>query len=164
METETAAPEQVPARGSEPSRSWWSALWYWAPLVAWLAAIFYFSTDVMSSEHTSRFVEPLLRHLLPGVSPETVELLHKGVRKCGHLSEYALVSLLAFRGVRAGRPERFTWRWAAIAFGIAALYALTDEFHQTFVSSRTGNLGDAFVDMAGAAAALLVLARVRRER
>jgi VanZ family protein len=140
------------------------ALWYWAPLAVWLGAIFFFSTDALSSAHTSRFVEPLIRRLLPGASEGAVYAIHVAVRKCGHLTEYALLALLAFRGARGGRPEGFRPGWAATAFAVAAVYALVDEYHQTFVSSRTGNLGDAAIDMTGAAAALLFLAWARSVR
>ena len=149
----------MPARS--PS-SVWGALWYWAPLAVWLAAIFVFSTDVMSAAHTSRFVEPIIRRLLPSASYETVYAVHVAVRKCGHLTEYALLGLLAFRAVRFGRSEPFRARWAAAALAIAASYALVDEYHQTFVSSRTGNLGDAAIDVVGAGAALVALAWARR--
>jgi VanZ family protein len=140
----------------------WGALWYWAPLGDWLAAIFFFSTDAMSAAHTSRFVEPLIRSIVPNASPETVYAVHVAVRKCGHLTEYGLLALLAFRAVRRGRPEPFRARWAAAAFAIASSYAVVDEFHQTFVASRTGNAGDVLVDMVGVAAALVALAWVRR--
>jgi VanZ family protein len=163
MDTESTAPERIPASGSGSTDPWWGALWYWAPLAVWLGAIFYFSTDVLSSEHTSRFVEPAIRWLLPGASRETVEMFHIVVRKCGHLSEYAMVGLLAFRGVRAGRSVRFRARWAVAAFAIAAVYALTDEFHQTFVPSRTPSPVDVAIDTCGAALGLATrtLARSR---
>jgi VanZ family protein len=152
---EATSPEPVPAAPSPKLRG---ALWYWAPLAVWLAAIFFFSSDALSAAHTSRFVEPIIRRLLPGASYETVYAVHVAVRKCGHLLEYALLALLAFRAVRSGRPEPFEPRWAAAALAVAALYALVDEYHQTFVTSRTGNLGDAAIDVVGAGAALVALA------
>jgi len=152
-----------PARPARRVR-WWGALWYWAPLAVWLGAIFYFSTDVMSAGHTSRFLEPLIRRLLPGASEPVVSGLHVAVRKTAHVTEYALLSLLAFRAVRSGRVLRFRAGWAFAAFAVAAAYALLDEFHQTFTSSRTGNLHDAVIDMVGAASALVFLAAYSRRR
>lgn len=140
------------------------ALWYWAPLAVWLGAIFYFSTDAMSATHTGGFFEPLIRRLLPGASDATVEGLHVAVRKSAHVTEYALLALIALRAVRSGRAERFRASWALAAWAIAAGYALLDEYHQTFVSSRTGNLHDAVIDMTGAAAALVFLAKWRETR
>jgi VanZ family protein len=82
------------------------------------------------------------------------------------VTEYALLALLAYRAVRSGRPARWRASWGVRAFLIAAAYALVDEYHQTFVSSRTGDIGDALIDMVGAAASLVVLAwwRTRSER
>jgi VanZ family protein len=158
VRNEATAPEPVPAASPSKPRG---ALWYWAPLAVWLAAIFCFSTDAMSAAHTSRFVEPIVRAMLPGASYETIYGVHVAVRKCGHLAEYALLGLLAFRAVRSGRAEPFRPRWAVAALAIAAVYALVDEYHQTFVSSRTGNLGDAAIDVVGAGAALVALAWAR---
>lgn len=140
------------------------ALSYWGPLALWLAAIFYFSTDAMSAGHTSRFVEPIIRFFLPRASADTVYLLHIAVRKLGHVTEYGLLALLAFRAVRGAGRTGFRPQWAAGAWAVAALYALVDEFHQTFVSSRTGTASDALVDMVGAFAALVLLAWAMRRR
>jgi VanZ family protein len=137
---------------------------YWGPLVVWLAAIFYFSTDAMSAPRTSRFLGPLLQWLLPGASPETIYVAHVAVRKGGHVAEYALLALLAFRAVRAESAARFRASWALSAFAIAVGFAFVDEYHQTFVSTRTGNLGDVAIDAAGAALALLALAWAFAER
>ena len=53
------------------------------------------------------------------------------------------------------------WRlacWALVAlFGLAALYAVTDEFHQTFVPSRQGQIVDVFIDSLGAALGLFAV-------
>jgi VanZ family protein len=40
---------------------------------------------------------------------------------------------------------------------IVALYAASDEFHQSFVPTRTALVSDVFVDTAGGAAGLLAL-------
>jgi VanZ family protein len=117
----------------------------------------------MSAPRTSRFVEPLIRWILPDATAETVYALHVVVRKCGHLAEYALLALLAFRALRSGRAERFRSEWAGGALAIAVVYALVDEFHQSFVSTRSGNLGDVLVDAAGAVLALAALAWWRRK-
>ena len=48
------------------------------------------------------------------------------------------------------------------SFIFTALYACTDEFHQTFVPGRAGRIFDVGVDSAGAAAGLFILWLVRR--
>ena len=139
---------------------------YWSPLAVWLVAIFFFSTDAMSAGHTSRFVEPFVRWLHPHATYAAVEGVHVAVRKAGHVSEYGLLALLSYRAVRWGHHVSWRWSWGAVAWTIAVAYACTDEFHQTFVGSRTGTVHDVYVDAAGAACALLALAwwRLRRNR
>jgi VanZ family protein len=77
------------------------------------------------------------------------------LRKLGHVTGYALLTALwwwALRGVTA-RP-------LLIAVCIALAYACTDEFHQTFVSGRTGTPVDVGIDAIGMTiAALLIVLR-----
>jgi VanZ family protein len=131
--------------------------------------IFVMSTDMASASHTSRIIEPLLRMIHPDITPAGIDLGHLIVRKCGHLTEYAVLAILARRALAksAGRPG-WSWVIAGGAWAIAAGYAVTDEFHQAFVASRTSSPGDVLIDSLGAAAGLATLfllqlrGRVRR--
>ena len=81
-------------------------------------------------------------------------------RKCAHLTEYAVLALLFWRIWR--KPVRrelrpWNWRTAGAALLAAALYAGTDEFHQTFVPTREGCFRDVCIDTLGAAAGLMLL-------
>ena len=49
-----------------------SFLKYWLPLLIWLGVIFVGSTNVMSAEHTSRYIVPFLLWLKPGMSPKAI--------------------------------------------------------------------------------------------
>jgi VanZ family protein len=80
-------------------------------------------------------------------------------RKLIHFAEYALLCFLWWRPLATVTDPR---RAAVWAFAIASGYALTDEFHQTFVDGRHGNLIDWMIDSAGAAlVALKLRARAR---
>jgi VanZ family protein len=48
------------------------------------------------------------------------------------------------------------WRRAAVAFVPAMIFAAVDEFHQTFVPSRTGSVYDVLVDYSGAFLGILI--------
>src|ERR1043166_6368308 len=72
---------------------------YWGPVIAWILLIFLASGDVMSAEHTSRFLVPFLRWLDPGISVETLAEIHFCVRKAAHVTEYAILALLVARAV-----------------------------------------------------------------
>jgi len=130
-------------------RAWWPAL-------VWSSLIFLASTDALSSDNTSRVIVPALQWLIPSLSPDTVEFVHHLIRKAAHFVEYFIFFLLVYRGVRAGR-KGFHWSWGLIAWAIAALYSLSDEFHQIFVVSRGPSLWDSLIDSTGALVALLIL-------
>jgi VanZ family protein len=102
-----------------------------APL-AWMALIFYLSAQ-------------------PSVGPE----LPAWTRVPAHFTEYAVLAAL--------------WAWAlaphlgrralGAAAAIALLYAVTDEFHQSFVEGRDSDPLDVVADAAGIAVGVAVARR-----
>ena len=125
---------------------------YWLPVLAWMIFIFVGSTDLLSAAHTSRFIGPFLRWFAPDVTEATIASVQLIVRKCGHLTEYAILSALLYRASRS-----LTRRvHPAAAFLIAAIYAVLDEFHQAFVASRTGSPWDVLIDCTGALVGLAI--------
>jgi VanZ family protein len=135
---------------------------YWLPVVAWMIFIFIGSTDLLSAEHASRFIGPFLRWFAPEVSDATVGSIQLVVRKCAHLIEYAILAALLFRAFRQSQPR--VGRVLAISLVLAAVYAALDEFHQSYVASRTGSPWDVLIDCAGALAGLLIYWRMIRDR
>ena len=125
----------------------------WLPLIAWMALIFLGSTDHGSAGHTSGFIEPLLRWLMPTVSPEFIDHIHFLIRKCAHITEYAVLGGLALRAIAPRHSVSFAekrWRIAGTALAVAALYAASDEYHQSFVPSRGASVQDVTIDTCGA--------------
>lgn len=137
---------------------------YWLPLLVWLVVIFIDSTDLMSAEHTSRFIVPFLRWLKPDISPETLSSIHFMIRKFAHLSEYAILALLLLRvSLRVTNFKNKAILYASVWAG-CFIVAVSDEFHQTFVASRSASIVDVMIDSAGAALGLLVGAVLARRR
>ncbi len=134
----------------------WTRVRNWLPAIAWACLISTLSTDVFSSEHTSVFILPVLHWLFPHAGDESLELLHAAIRKSAHLTEYFLFSIFLLHGLR-GKDRGWKLRWAIWAVVIAAGYAALDEFHQSFVPSRTSSPWDALLDMVGASAGQIVL-------
>jgi VanZ family protein len=125
-----------------------------------MALIFSASSDPDSFGRSSRIIGPLLHWLFPQMPDDTVHLIVLLVRKCAHLTEYAVFALLLWRALRRpvkNDPRPWIWREARLALLIVALYAASDEFHQSFVATRTALVSDVFVDTAGGAAGLLAL-------
>ena len=128
-----------------------------------MALIFVCSTDLMSAEHTSRFLIPFLRWLDPNISGETLLQVHFYMRKAAHVSEYAVLAALLYRALVNTILKRRALLSAAIVLFVCSVYAMTDEFHQSFVPSRTSSARDVVIDSVGALFGLLVIHRFQRE-
>jgi VanZ family protein len=111
-----------------------STLGAWLPVIAWAAVIFAFSSVASLSTELG-----------------TLDTI---LRKLTHLAEYAILGALLARALR--RP--------AVAVALAALYAVTDEIHQTFVDGRVGAPLDVGIDTLGALAGVLAWERLARAR
>lgn len=75
------------------------------------------------------------------------------VSTLGHVTVYAVLAALvwwALPGVPGG------WR-SALAVAIAALYGVTDEWHQSFVPGRSPDVRDLLADTIGAVIAVLLI-------
>jgi VanZ family protein len=137
----------------------------WIAAILWLIVICIESTAYLSAHNTSRFLFPVL-HYLFGMDWEHFEPWHFFIRKSGHVFGYGLLCILLFRAWRETLPApgdpKWTWRWATIAVLGTALVASLDEWHQSFIPSRTGTPRDVLLDTcAGIGAQILVLLWVK---
>jgi len=122
---------------------------YWVPAILVALIISIFSTKSFASEHTGRIIIPFLHWLLPWASHRALQLMHFGVRKLAHVTEFGIFSITVFRGVRGGQTG---WRlgWAFTTLVIAAAFAGLDEWHQSFVPLREASPRDVAIDTCGA--------------
>jgi len=143
-------------------------LWRYGPVIVWAGAIFVFSSGLFSGSNTSSVLRPLVQWVYPDISDAALGLVHGLIRKAGHFVEYAILALLAARGFRTSSRDFLRNHWFAVSLTFVALYALSDEFHQSLVSSRTASIYDCLIDTAGGLAALFVVragtARVSKGR
>ena len=98
----------------------------WLPVVVWCAVIFAFSA---------------VPSLGTGLGGWDLVL-----RKLAHMAEYAILAALLLRA--CNRP--------AVVLVLGSLYAVSDEFHQTFVQGREGRARDVAIDVVGLVVGLLV--------
>lgn len=107
------------------------AISLWLPIVAWAALIFALSA-------------------IPSLSSGLGEWDYV-LRKCAHMTEYAVLAALLFRALERELPALL----ATVA------YAATDEFHQHFVPGRHASAVDVAIDTVGATIGLLAWSRLR---
>jgi len=77
--------------------------------------------------------------------------------KTAHFAGYALLGALALRALSDSIWKRCTTSNGLLAWCLGAVYAASDEFHQSFVPGRTPSVDDWFADALGAGAAVLVI-------
>lgn len=132
----------------------------WIAAILWLIVIVIESTTYLSASNTSRFLYPLL-HFLFGLNHARFEVWHHYMRKGGHVFGYGLLSILLFRAWRDTLPEpgnpKWTLRWTNIALLGTLLVASLDEWHQSYLPSRTGRWQDVVLDTSAGIAAQILL-------
>jgi VanZ family protein len=121
-----------------------------------MGCIFWMSTETFSSQNTFSLVERVLRFLFSEISSQEMSLIHALIRKSGHFIEYFILSLLLFRAFRGRSIGSWNWRWPLFAIILVVLWAASDEFHQSFVPTRTASVVDLLVDTAGGASGQFV--------
>ncbi len=127
-----------------------------------MALIFIFSTDWFAAPNTSSIFAPLLSWLIPGIAPATIEIIHGMARKLGHLTEYFILAQLLGHACKAQWPQQSNAKRCAATIIAATLYAASDEWHQSFVPSRSASAIDVAIDACGALCA--ALSRYRRAK
>ena len=138
----------------------------WLAAILWTLVIATESSDLFSSGHTSRYLLPLLTWLFGPLDPVRFEFWHGLARKTGHVFGYGVLCWLFFRAWRATRPslERWSAKWALPAWIATAAIASLDEWHQSYIPSRTGTVYDVLLDSSAAVAALALIYFWNRRR
>ena len=136
----------------------------YAPLAIWALLIFFASSSMLSGSNTAAVVRPILNWLFPHASEATLNFIHFIViRKGAHFTEYAVLALFAVRAFKSSSREWLRSRWFLVSLLLVVAYSLSDEFHQSFVSSRTASIYDCMIDSFGGLT-MLALVAVRNRR
>ena len=75
--------------------------------------------------------------------------MHGVIRKSAHFFVYFVLGFLLFRAFYGESLLRWNLRWAVYSVILVILIAMSDEFHQSFVASRTSSPVDVVIDSAG---------------
>lgn len=82
------------------------------------------------------------------------------LRKFAHIFEYFVLTLLIFPAVFKSKQNKKTALFLAAVFSL--LYAISDEYHQTFIFGRSGNITDVFIDSFGIFLAVFAAVALRK--
>jgi len=142
----------------------------WVPPVIIAISIFGFSSqNAEQSSGLSGKAATAIVHLagnshIVNVNAENeaqfIEDLQYPIRKCAHMSEYMIFTLSVVLALYVWNVKN---KWLYIlAFAVSVLFASTDEFHQLFVSGRSGRIADVLIDSVGSGIGLLIVWGVKR--
>ena len=99
---------------------------YWLPVLVWAGFIFYLSS---------------IPDLESGLKQDFI------LRKIAHILEYAILTFLFLRAL--AKESLSVKKIAVFSLFFSLFYALSDEYHQTFVFGREGSLKDVGIDSIG---------------
>jgi VanZ family protein len=153
----------VPTSSLRQAKIYW--ILYWLPVLLIMAVIYAlsdrpeFGRGGLLVMWAGRLLDgsPLLPWLLP-----FLQRLDPFASYIAHFVEYAILALALYWALSRTLP-RLQWKYLT-AWLIAVLYAISDEWHQSFVPGRTPSVQDVLVDAAGAATALAILYLWQRHR
>jgi len=135
----------------------------WLPAALSVLMIALESTATMSASNTSQWLYPLWVKLFGPITPAHWEKVHHLIRKTGHFVGYGVVSLAFFYSWRQTLHRMAVKHWtlwrraSVLAVGSTLLIASLDEYHQSFLPSRTASPVDVGIDLCGAIAFQLIL-------
>lgn len=113
-------------------------LWFWGPVIVYVAIIFYFSS--------------LSDISIAASYPD--HILHAG--------EYFGLAILVARALNGGLQRPISFRSMLLALLFCLFYAVSDEIHQMFVPNRFADVNDVLSDAVGAALGLVALLIMQR--
>ncbi len=132
----------------------------WIAVIAWMGFIYSMSADnaEQSSEKSNTVVDFVAEAVVPDYEAMTPEeksdvrsSLSLPIRKLAHVTEYAVLGILAAVAVwLTPKLEKAVFR-IACPFVLSIAYASLDEFHQSKVPGRGPAFTDVCIDALGAA-------------
>lgn len=139
-------------------------------VLMWMGLIFIFSAQpyesqdlkpwlhkVLSFERIPRYLNHIqLKYGGHLISVKTLGLtgfVEFIIRKSAHVTEYAILGVLIYQTLRVIFP-RFMGI-SIVSISLCYFYAITDEYHQSFVADRTPLFADVLLDTSGAILGIL---------
>ena len=122
----------------------------WGPVVLVCAMIFILSADTHSGQHSQALLGWILGWF-HARNHARMSAFGEPFRKLGHVVVYSLLAISSWRALSFWKQrKRLRWMppflWTLL---LLVLYAASDEWHQTFVPTRSGSVRDVVVDTLG---------------
>ena len=139
------------------------------PVLAVMVVIFCFSSQngEESGALSTRVTEAVIRVFIPDYdrleAEEQVLVFNRTahfVRKAAHFTEFAALGFFLLGHFRALALKTSLRHPSLCSFVTGLLYAVSDEFHQSFVGGRSPGILDVGIDSAGVLFGILIMALI----
>ena len=126
-----------------------------------MCLIFFFSSqNGDESTKTSGIFDNIISIIVKDESKKpTVKYI---IRKIAHFTEYCILAILVLNVIKD--YTNITYKTLILAFLLCALYAASDEWHQTFVDGRAGQFFDVFIDSCGSLFGLILFKCIKKRK
>jgi VanZ family protein len=140
------APESEGEFTSMNKRKWWIFA-----AIFWMAVIFTFTQIPYSTgSSTSGALEKLFMAVNINMDQSAIDTINFIARKTTHITVFGILAFLLFKSFEA---NRFAY---VLSWILTVIYAMSDEYHQSFMPGRTASIKDVFLfDSVGAFLVLL---------
>ena len=120
-------------------------------VILWMIQIFMLSNQ--SGNESQSLSDNIICSFMNNCNPELYSFV---VRKAAHFMLYFILGMLTFINFKSNKENMI------YALIICVIYAFTDEIHQMFVNSRSGELRDIIIDSLGALSSILIMYKIRK--
>jgi VanZ family protein len=130
-------------------------VFWWILVVLWCGLIFFFTkSPIFTGENTANLIDRTTQ-----ISDSVIlTYANIAIRKLAHIFAFGILAFLLWKSIQPGR-----WSFV-IAWGLATIYAVTDEWHQSLVPNRSGSIQDVMLDSAGALLFLGIIYLLKKRR
>lgn len=122
--------------------------------ILWMIIIFLFSgSNGDKSSNTSGIIVnkivPIVERIInKKLTEEQVSnYISYPIRKCAHITEYLILGILVYLSINTYQMDKN--KMIILSILICTLYSISDEFHQLFISGRSGSIRDILIDSIG---------------
>lgn len=148
----------------------------WFLVLIWMLVIFNYSnmnskeSNTKSKDAINKVIETTIetsnkvsnteKKITIDEKQKIINKLNKPLRKCVHFTVYLILAILIANAlIKINIRNKML-----ITIITCILYAITDEYHQTLVSGRTGQFIDVLIDTAGSVLGLIIYTKIIQKR
>lgn len=134
---------------------------FWILSLLWMGVIFYFSSQPGKiSDFQSDLAIKILNILIKNVDLRDYSRIEFITRKGAHFTLYFILGILFTISIYILIKSKKIHRACLLGLLLSVIYSITDEYHQLFISGRSGSIKDVFIDTIGAVSGIVIIGMI----